>query len=188
MIYLELFLCFLKVGFFAFGGGYAAVPLIRETMISHMWFEDDELSKIIALSESTPGPIMVNLATYIGAQHGGVLGAIVATVAVVLPAFVIILLLMKVMKNALNNKGIKAAVDGIKPCLVGIILAVGVFMMIENIEIYTPDSNDLHFEGLILTIPLALIYFGSRIVTKKGISPITLILISAAAGIFIYGF
>ncbi|MCR5208424.1 MAG: chromate transporter, partial [Eubacterium sp.] len=119
MIYLKLFLAFLKVGLFAFGGGYAAVPLIRETMLANNWFEDDRLADMIAVSESTPGPIMVNLATYIGATHGGVLGAIVATAAVVLPAFTIILLLMRVMKNALNSKGIRAAVDGIKPAIVG---------------------------------------------------------------------
>lgn len=86
MIYLKLFLTFLKVGLFAFGGGYAAVPLIRETMTAQNWFEDEQLMELIAVSESTPGPIMVNLATYIGAKHGGVLGAAVATTAVVLPA------------------------------------------------------------------------------------------------------
>ncbi|MBR6393142.1 MAG: chromate transporter [Eubacterium sp.] len=188
MIYLKLFLTFLKVGLFAFGGGYAAVPLIRETMTAHNWFEDEQLMELIAVSESTPGPIMVNLATYIGAKHGGVLGAAVATAAVVLPAFTIILLLMKVMKNALKNEGIKAAVDGIKPAIVGIILATGIFMAAGNIFAFTPgDAAVFDLKAFVLTAVFALIYFGSRKVVKNGISPIVLILLSGAVGVVLYG-
>ncbi len=188
MIYLKLFLEFLKVGLFAFGGGYAAVPLVRETVLSNGWLDDGRLSDLIAVSESTPGPIMVNLATYIGAKHGGILGAAVATTAVVLPAFTIILLLMKVMKNALKNEGIKAAVDGIKPAIVGIILATGISMATGNIFAVTPgDAAVFDLKAFVLTAVFALIYFGSRKVVKNGISPIFLILISGVAGILIYG-
>ncbi|MBO7520379.1 MAG: chromate transporter, partial [Clostridia bacterium] len=74
MIYLELFLGFLKVGFFAFGGAYAAIPFIRETVLSYDWLGEDMISYIIAVSESTPGPVMVNMATYVGAAKGGILG------------------------------------------------------------------------------------------------------------------
>ncbi|MBQ7739618.1 MAG: chromate transporter [Eubacterium sp.] len=187
MIYLKLFLCFLKVGFFAFGGGYAAVPLIRETMLANNWFEDDRLADMIAVSESTPGPIMVNLATYIGATHGGVLGAIVATAAVVLPAFVIIILLMKIMKSAMKNDGIRAAVDGLKPAIVGIILATGIHMALENIVPGVPEKNIFELKALIMTVPLAIIYFGSKKVMKNGLSPILLILISGVFGVALYG-
>ena len=86
-IYLDLFLGFLKVGLFAFGGAYGAIPLIRDVVLSYGWLSDEALSYMIAVSESTPGPIMVNLATYIGSAKAGVLGAAVATFAVVLPAF-----------------------------------------------------------------------------------------------------
>ncbi len=188
MIYLKLFLTFLKVGLFAFGGGYAAVPLIRETMTAQNWFEDEQLMELIAVSESTPGPIMVNLATYIGAKHGGVLGAAVATAAVILPAFIIILLIVKVMKNALKNEGVKAAVDGIKPAIVGIILATGISMAAGNIFAFIPeDAAVFDLKAFVLTAVFALIYFGSRKVVKNGISPIVLILLSGAAGVVLYG-
>ena len=92
MILLELFLGFLKVGCFSFGGAYFAIPLIRETVLSHGWLTDDAVSYMIAVSESTPGPIMVNMATYVGSSQAGFLGALVATTAVVLPSFLVILL------------------------------------------------------------------------------------------------
>lgn len=88
---LNLFLGFLKVGCFSFGGAYAAIPLIRDTVLSYGWLNDELLTYMIAVSESTPGPIMVNLATYVGASQAGFLGAMVATFAVVLPSFLIVL-------------------------------------------------------------------------------------------------
>ena len=87
MIYLELFLGFLKVSCFAFGGAYGAIPLIRDVVLSYGWISDETLTYMIAVSESTPGPIIVNLATYIGNTQGGLLGALVATLGVVLPCF-----------------------------------------------------------------------------------------------------
>ena len=94
MIYFDLFIGFLEVGFFSFGGAYVAIPLIRDVVMAHGWLDDEMLSYMIAISESTPGPIMVNMATYVGSEKGGLLGAAIATFAVVLPAFIIILLLM----------------------------------------------------------------------------------------------
>lgn len=183
MIYLELLLGFLKVGLFAFGGGYAAVPLIRETVLSYGWLDDGRLADLIAVSESTPGPIMVNMATYIGSTQGGILGAMIATAAVVAPAFIIILLLMKLFKKALKNDGINAAVDGIKPCIVGIILATGIFMAAKNVLPHTA----LDLKALILSAVLALIYFFSRKFKEKGISPIVFILVSGVMGVALYG-
>ena len=94
MILLDLFLGFLRVGLFAFGGAYGAIPLIRDVVLSCGWLSDDMLTYMIAVSESTPGPIMVNLATYVGSNQAGLAGAILATFAVVLPAFIIILMLL----------------------------------------------------------------------------------------------
>jgi chromate transport protein ChrA len=91
MIYLDLLIGFLEVGLFSFGGAYAAIPLIRDVVLAHGWMDDEMISYMIAVSESTPGPIMVNLATYIGSNKGGLLGAVIATTAVVLPAFFIAL-------------------------------------------------------------------------------------------------
>ena len=95
MIYLDLFLGFLKVGCFTFGGAYGAIPLIRDVVLSYGWLGDEELTYMIAISESTPGPIMVNLATYVGSSQGGFFGALLATLAVVLPAFFIIILVIR---------------------------------------------------------------------------------------------
>ena len=99
MIHLDLFLGFLRVGLFAFGGAYGAIPLIRDVVLSYGWLSDEMLTYMIAVSESTPGPIMVNLATYVGSSQAGLLGSFLATLAVVLPSFVIILLIMIVLKN-----------------------------------------------------------------------------------------
>ena len=104
MIWLELFWGFLKVGLFAFGGAYGAIPLIRDVVLSYGWISDETLTYMIAVSESTPGPIMVNLATYVGSSQAGLAGAILATTAVVLPSFFIILLLMAALKTAIRNK------------------------------------------------------------------------------------
>ena len=92
---LNLLIGFLKVGLFAFGGGYAAVPLIRDVVLSYGWLDPDMLTHMIAVSESTPGPIMINLATYVGSTQGGILGALIATLAVILPSFIIILVFVK---------------------------------------------------------------------------------------------
>ncbi|MBR2590497.1 MAG: chromate transporter [Clostridia bacterium] len=185
MIYLELFLAFLKVGCFSFGG-YAAIPIVRESVLAHAWMDEARFADLIALSESSPGPIMVNLATYVGSVQGGFLGALIATAAVVLPAFVIVLILMKIMKNALKNKGLQASVDAIKPCVVGLIFATGVYMLFKNIlGGFPPQAVD--FKALGLCAVLALIYFGAKKIFKNGISPILLIFLSAAAGVLLYG-
>ena len=94
MIYLELFIEFLKIGLFSFGGAYGAIPIIQEAVLQKQWMNQDMFSNIVAISESTPGPIMVNAATYIGNVQGGFLGALVATTGVVLPAFVIVILIV----------------------------------------------------------------------------------------------
>lgn len=103
MIYFDLIIGFLKVGLFAFGGAYGAIPLIRDVVLSYGWIEDEMLTYMIAVSESTPGPIMVNLATYVGSSQAGFSGALIATTAVVLPSFIIILLVMVLLKKLLKN-------------------------------------------------------------------------------------
>lgn len=184
MIYLELFLGFLKVGAFAFGGGYAAIPLIRETVLHYGWLGDERLADLIAVSESTPGPIMVNMATYVGAVQGGFLGALIATTAVVLPAFLIVLLLINLLKPALKNKHVQAAVNGMKPCLTGIILATGVYMAARNMGL----TATVDIKACVITAGLAALYFGAKKWLKNGLSPIVFILISGVAGILFYAF
>ncbi len=185
MILMELFLGFLKVGCFAFGGAYGAIPLIRDVVLSYGWLSDEMLTYMIAVSESTPGPIMVNLATYVGSSQAGLAGALIATLAVVMPSFLIILLVTVLLKTALNNPYVQAVLRGLKPCMIGIILATGIYMILKNGFVIREGAPLIH--PLLLTIGLGAIYFGARKLRKGGISPILLICISAVAGIVVYG-
>lgn len=186
MMLLDLFLGFLKVGCFAFGGAYGAIPLIRDVVLSHGWLTDEALSYMIAVSESTPGPIMVNLATYIGSNQAGLLGSIVATLAVVLPSFLIILLVTALLKTALKNKYVQAVLRGLKPCVIGIVLATGVYMVLKNC-FGSIQSISVDFRAILITVLLAAAMFGYKRWKKKKLSPIVLILISACLGMIIYG-
>lgn len=185
LIYLDLLIGFLEVGFFSFGGAYAAIPLIRDVVQAHGWLDDEMLSYMIAISESTPGPIMVNMATYVGSLKGGILGAAIATLAVVLPAFFIIILIMVALKKLLRNKFVQAALSGLKPCIIGIILSTGIMMVVKNCEI--SFSGTMNVMTLCLTAAIAFVYFGSRKLLKNGLTPIMLICISAIVGIIVYG-
>ena len=187
MIYLELLIGFLKVGCFSFGGAYAAIPLIRDVVLSYGWVSEEMLTDMIAVSESTPGPIMVNLATYVGSSQAGIPGAIIATLASILPAFVIILLIMAVMRHTLNNKYVQAVMKGLQSCVIGVITAVGVQMLWKN-AVLPLTGAESDWRPLALAAVLAVIYFGSRKIKalKKGISPIALIAISAVMGIIIF--
>ncbi|MCR5556809.1 MAG: chromate transporter [Butyrivibrio sp.] len=187
MIYLELFVGFLIVGLFSFGGAYGAIPLIRDVVISYGWIGDDMLTDMIAISESTPGPIMVNLATYVGSSRAGLLGGIVATFAVVLPAFIIMILIMVILKSLQGNKYVQAILRGLKPCIVGVILATGFIMMAKNsvLPLFL-DTKD--YRPAIIACALAIAYFAPRKVFNKKLSPILLIMISAVLGVITYGF
>ena len=181
----DLLIGFLKVGLFAFGGAYGAIPLIRDVVLTCGWLSDDMLTYMIAVSESTPGPIMVNLATYVGSSQAGIWGALIATTAVVLPSFVIILLIMVLLKKLLKNPYVQALLRGLKPCIIGIIFATGIYMILQHC-FGNVKGLSVNTTAIILTIALAGIYFGSRKVLKKGISPIALIAISALVGIIVY--
>ena len=185
MIYLELFFAFFKVSCFAFGGAYGAIPLIREMVLSHGWLNEENLTYMIAVSESTPGPIMVNLATYIGSNRGGFFGAVTATTAVVLPAYLIVLLITALMKNFIKNKYVQAILQGVKPCVTGIILATGVFMVIKNC-FGTERVLELDISTFFITVVLAGSMIGFKKFRKRNLSPITIIVISALLGILLY--
>ena len=187
MIYLELLIGFLKVGLFSFGGAYAAIPLIREVVLSYGWVTEEMLTDMIAVSESTPGPIMVNLATYVGSTKAGIPGAILAVLAVVLPSFLIMLLAAAVLKSILRNQAVEAVLGGLIPCVAGIILATGCYMLFSG-TVLPAFSGETDLRPLLIAAVLSLLYFGSRKVMKKGLSPILLILISACAGVTLYGF
>ena len=181
MILLDLFLGFLKVGCFAFGGAYGAIPLIRDVVLSYGWLSDESLTYMIAVSESTPGPIMVNLATYVGSSQAGLLGALLATLAVVLPSFLIILLITALLKSALKNKYVQAILRGLKPCVIGIVLATGIYMILRNCF-----SAGLNLQNCLMTALLFGAMFLHHRILKKKLSPIMLIVLSALLGAIIY--
>ena len=185
MILFDLLIGFLKVGCFAFGGAYGAIPLIRDVVLSYGWLSDEMLAYMIAVSESTPGPIMVNLATYIGSSQAGFAGALIATLVVVLPSFLIILLVTAILKTAIKNKYVQAVLRGLKPCVIGIVLATGVSMIVRNLLI-PGYAGALSIEAIIITAALLALIYGFKRRCKKKISPIVLILVSAVLGILLY--
>ena len=185
MIYLELILGFLEVGCFSFGGAYSAIPLIRDVVLSYGWLSDETMTYMIAVAESTPGPIMVNLATFVGNAQGGLLGAILATTAVVLPSFFAILLIMNLLRNLLKYGSVQAILRGLKPCIIGIVLATGAYMTLHRCfpvaRGIVADWRALVITGLLLI--LRALYPQLR---RKKLSPIAIIVISAIFGLLIY--
>ena len=188
MIYLELFLTFLQIGAVSFGGGYAMISLIREKVQMHGWLTEAELLNMIAVSESTPGPIAVNMATFVGSTQGGMLGSFLATLGVVLPSFIIILIIAALIRNFLKYKGVQAFLGGIRPCVVGLILATALTMLMSTLfsfkSIDTVPIPDV--KGLIIFAIIAATALISKKIRKKPLSPILLILISAGLGIVMY--
>ena len=185
MIYLELLLGFLIVGCLSFGGAYGAIPLIREVVLSYGWVSEEMFAYFVAVSESTPGPIMVNLATYVGSSQGGFLGAVIATTAVVAPAFFIILLVVTILKKTLQNPYVQAVLKGIEPCIIGIIFSTGIIMMAENI---IPDfaMYEVDIVAVVITVVLLAVSVVYKKIRKKPFSPIMLIVTAAVLGIFLY--
>ena len=128
MIYLQLFFTFLKVGAFAFGGGYAMLSLIGDSVLKYGWMTEQELLNFVGVETIIPGPIAVNMATYIGYEQGGFLGALLATVGVVLPSFIVILVVAAFIKNLLKYPPVKTFIASMRPALGGLILSVAVTM------------------------------------------------------------
>ena len=188
MIYLKLFLTFLKIGAVSFGGGYGMISLIRDDCLANGWLSEDELLNFIAIAESTPGPIAVNMATFVGSSQGGFFGALLATLGVVLPSFVIIMLIASVFTHLLKYAGVKAVLGGIKPAIVALILGTAATMFISLVfgvkNIGCGISFD--FKGLIVLAAIGAISLLFSRYKKKKISPIILIVISGVLGVVLY--
>ena len=163
---IELFIGFLYVGSFSFGGAYGAIPLIRDVVLSFGWISDEQLSYMIAVSESTPGPIIINMATYIGSVQAGLLGSIVATVSVAIPSFIIIILITKALSKAVKNQYFQAALGGLKPAIVGVIIATGVYMIFANI-LGSVDKFIFDTKALVILLALIAILAVAKYVFKK---------------------
>ena len=189
---LNLFLTFLKIGAVSFGGGYGMISLIREEVLSNGWATEEAFMNFIAVAESTPGPIAVNMATFIGSTTYdiGWLGGLVATLGVILPSFIVILLIASLLRGFLKYKGVKAVLQGIHPTVAGLITATGITMIlsvllgISNIQ----SAITINYKSIIIMGLILLVAFGYKKFTKKKISPILLIVISAVLGILFFSF
>ena len=189
MIYLRLFLTFLYIGTVSFGGGYGMLSVIRDEVLRLGWLGEDKLMDFIAVAESTPGPIAINMATFIGAEKGGFLGAFLATLGVILPAFVIILVIDAVLKNLMKYKGMQGFLKGVRPAVAALILATAVTMGIRAIFGIGSfrDAFSFNYKGLIILGVLVGVGTATKFLLKKRTSPILMILLSACLGMLFYG-
>lgn len=177
MIYLELFITFFKIGLFTIGGGYAMLPLIRTEVEGHGWLEKSEILNFIAVSESTPGPFAINIATYVGIETGGLFGAFCTTLGVVMPSFIIILVIAKYFAKFKDNKIVQQCMTGLKPAVVGLI---GTAVLSIAKEVIFPDGYGINGISFYISIGLAMIM---SILAFKKVHPVLIICISAVVGI-----
>lgn len=185
MIYMKLFFSFLMIGALSFGGGYGMVSLVQETVLSNGWLSESEFMNFIAVSESTPGPLAINMATFIGSTQGGIWGSLFATAGVILPSFIIILLISAVLKNLLKYSAVNAFLSGVRPCVVSMILATAGSMALSSllgfVDLNTAVEPDI--ESVIIFALLWCIHIIFKKVKKKTPSPILMIILSAVLGI-----
>lgn len=183
MIYLLLFWEFFKTGLFAIGGGLATIPFLKEIAAKYGWFTIDTLTTMIAVSESTPGPIGVNMATYVGYETAGVLGAIVATVALVLPSLIIICIIAKMLQKFRDAKIVQGIFVGLRPAVVGFIISACVTIFLTalfRVDVFQTTHNwmDLfQWKSILLFMGLCGFYWW-----KPKLHPIVIILIAACVG------
>ena len=187
MIFLRLFIEFFRAGLFAVGGGLATLPFLYDISTRTGWFTHAQLADMVAVSESTPGPIGVNMATYVGFETAGIPGAVIATLGLVTPSIMIILLIARALKAFRENPYVEAGFYGLRPCSVGLIAAAG-FLVVKlallNTTLYETSGQlaDLfNFKALVLATVLLVC---TRYIKKlKGLHPIVFILASAVVGI-----
>ena len=190
MIYLQLFLTFLKVGAFAFGGGYAMLSLIGDSVLKYGWMTEEELLNFVGVETVIPGPIAVNMATYIGYEQGGFFGALLATIGVVLPSFIIILTVVACIKNLLKYPPVKAFIASMRPALGGLIISVAVTMALNVFfGIDTVKSIRFSLDWRTLAVLAAVISIPSiwKRIKKKELSSILLVAISGVMGMLLFG-
>ncbi len=190
MIYLDLFLTFLKIGAVSFGGGYGMIPLVKDEVLAHGWLTEEMFVNFIAVAESTPGPIAINMATFIGATNAGALGGLLATLGVILPSFIIILLIASLLKKVLELAGVKAVIKAIHPTITALIVATGITMFLNALfAIKTIESTfSFDYKALIILAVIIIANLLYKKLFKKKPSAIIIIIISAILGMVLYSF
>lgn len=184
-IYLILFFEFFMIGLFTIGGGYAMIPLVRDLVLKYNWMNETEFYNFLGVCESTPGPIAINMATYVGSTQGGLLGSIIATLGVVLPSFIIIVLVASILKKVIKNKYFQAFLNGVKPVVIALILGTGVMLVIKCIGFNSIELFSFDFVSFIIFLLIAFIFYFVKYVFKKKLNAIALIFISAVLGLLI---
>lgn len=177
---LDLFLTFMKIGAFTFGGGYAMIAMIQYETEQHGWLTQAELVDFVALSESTPGPLAVNMATFVGIRTGGIPGAIIATLGIVLPSFIVILIIAKCYEKFRKSKIVGGVMAGLKPAVVGLIGAA--FISVAGTVFFPAGLDVVAFSPVSFWVFVGLFAFTTVLAFKK-VHPILIILLSAAVGI-----
>ena len=185
MIYWELFWEFFKIGLFTFGGGYAMIPLLKDAVLGHNWLSEEMFYDFIGVTESTPGPIAVNMATYVGSTQAGIPGALLATFGVVLPSYIIILLVASILKKFLKNVYVQRFLEGLKPVVLGFILATGALLALRCFGYKGLNDFTFNAPSAITLGCVILSYFIYKAVFKKKMGVIPLIALSAFWGIFV---
>lgn len=170
-IYLELFLQFFHIGVFSFGGGYATLPFLYDIAEKYHWYTTRQLTDMLAISSITPGPVGVNVATFAGFATSGILGALIATTAIILPSYIIVTIVFKILDKFKTNSYIKGAIKALKPAGCALLSAVGIKLLF---------TSNLHLLGTILLAIFILTSF------RKKLDPLFYLTVSAAAG-FILG-
>ena len=180
MIFWELFWTFLKIGAFTFGGGYAMLPLIQSEVVAKGWMTQEAVVNFIAVSESTPGPFAVNIATYVGAETGGVFGAFCATLGVVLPSFVVILIVSKFYRRFRESKIVRGVMSGLQPAVIGLIGAA--VISVGQTVFFSSGVSAAAFSGVPLYCSLV-IFAVTLFLERKKVHPILLLVLAAGLGI-----
>lgn len=183
---LKLFYTFFKVGVFTFGGGYAMIPLITQEVVANQWVEStDVLIDFIAISESTPGPFAVNIATFIGYSQGGILGALFATLGVIMPSFIIILIIAKFFTRFSKSPYVQGFLKGVRPVVPGIILSVAFAFVLK----YVFSIEKFNFSEVNIQIGSIFIFFVIFVISRlwKKVHPVVIVLISGVLGILLFG-
>lgn len=180
---LWLFLEFFKIGLFSFGGGYGMLPLMEETVVGRQWITSTQFFDFVGVAESTPGPIAINMATFIGSSQAGVLGSFLATLGVVLPSFIIILLIAAVLKNLTNNPYFAGFMKGVKPVVTGLILTTGLLLLLRSATPAEGADQKIRWFALVVFGIVALVCWLSQKFRRKKLTAVPVIFLSAAIGI-----
>ena len=185
MIYFTLFYEFFTIGLFTFGGGYAMIPLVAETVTNHNWLTETQFYDFLGVCESTPGPIAINMATYVGSTQGGLLGSILATLGVVMPSFIIIFIIASILKNFTENKYVKSFIKGVKPVITALIMTTGLILLAKTVGYVSVGEFSVDYVSIAVFALIILIWFLYKKLFGKKLSTVPLILISAVLGIVV---